>query len=62
MTLQGAGIVPSLTNMHAAEELKYLVISGFVIMAVGEMLSGIFAADHKTVSQQFENGNNSSHL
>ena len=46
----GAGIVPSLTSMDAAENLKWLVISGFVLKAIGEQITSLFSADAKVVT------------
>lgn len=49
-TFMGAGIVPSLTSVEAAEQLKWLVISGFVLKAIGEQITAFFAADANVVA------------
>jgi len=53
-TLMGAGVVPSLTSMTAAENLKWLVITGFVVQALGGFFSSLFAADQSTVLKMIE--------
>lgn len=49
-TLMGAGVVPSLVSYEAASHLQWLVISGFVLKAIGEMVTAIFSADAKVVN------------
>lgn len=49
-TLMGVGIVPSLTSVTAAEELKWVVISGFVLKVFGELITSFSAADARVVN------------
>lgn len=51
-TLMGAGIVPSLTSLESAENLKWLVIAGFVLKAIGEQVTALFSADACIMKQQ----------
>lgn len=53
-TFMGVGIVPSLTSIDAAEQLKWLVIMGFVLKAVGEQVTALSSADSKTVDEHIE--------
>ena len=48
----GVGIVPSLTSIESAENLKWLVIVGFVLKAIGEQITALFSADACIVKQQ----------
>lgn len=55
-TLMGVAVVPSLTSMQAAEQLQWLVITGFVIQALGGFFTGLFAqqaapASSKSIDQ-----------
>lgn len=52
--LMGAGIVPSLTSMTAAEELKWVVIAGFVLNAVGGFFAHLFSVDSTSIHQTVE--------
>ena len=53
-TLMGVSIVPSLTSMTAAENLKWLVITGFIIQAVGGFFANLFSADQSSVLKMIE--------
>ncbi len=50
-TLMGISIVPSLTSMDSAEKLKYFVMAGFIIQAIGGFFQGLFAMDRVSVGQ-----------
>jgi len=52
--LMGIGIVPSLTNVAAAEELKWLVISGFVLQGIGNFFAHLFSVDQVSVGRIVE--------
>lgn len=51
-TLMGVGIVPGLTDMAAAEKLKWVVITGFIINAAGGFFVGLWARDNDKTSTQ----------
>jgi ActR/RegA family two-component response regulator len=47
----GLGVVPSLTSMAAAEDLKWLIIAGYVIQIIGNQIAGMNSADAKVVNE-----------
>lgn len=59
--LIGMSVVPSLTSMAAAEDLKWVTISGFILQIVGKQLFSAAAADASTVNKHM-NGNDSAKL
>jgi hypothetical protein len=52
--LMGVGLVPGLTDMEAAEQLKWLVISGLACQALGAFFANLFAADSAVVVKMIE--------
>jgi CheY-like chemotaxis protein len=52
--LIGLSVVPSLTSMAAAEELKWVTIVGFILQIVGKQLFAAAAADAKTVNEHMQ--------
>lgn len=49
--LIGLSVVPSLTSMAAAEELKWVTVAGFILQIVGKQLFAASAADARTVNE-----------
>ena len=50
-SLVGLSVVPSMTNMTTAEELKWVTIVGFILQIVGKQLFAASAADSATVNR-----------
>lgn len=44
-TLMGIGLVPGSTDIHAAEQLKWVVTTGFILNAIGGGAGLLFAQD-----------------
>ena len=56
-TLVGVGVVPSLTSMASAEDLKWVVITGFVLQGLGQFFGSLFAADTSQVKKMIDDNN-----
>lgn len=50
-SLIGLGVVPSLTSMTAAEDLKWVIITGYILQIVGTQMTGLFAADARVMAE-----------
>ncbi len=56
-TLVGVGVVPSLTSMASAEDLKWVVITGFILQGLGQFFGSLFAADTSQVKKMIDDNN-----
>jgi len=52
--LMGVGLVPGLTSMEAAEQLRWLVVTGLICQALGAFFANLFAADSAVVVKMIE--------
>jgi DNA-binding response OmpR family regulator len=52
--LIGLAIVPGSTSMTAAEDMKWVLIAGFVLQIVGQQISSGSAADAKVVNEHLD--------
>lgn len=50
--MMGISLVPGSTSMNAAEDLKWVLIVGTILSAVGGQLLGLAARDNNVTSEQ----------
>jgi TRAP-type C4-dicarboxylate transport system permease small subunit len=49
-TLMGVGVIPQLAGAQS-KALLYIALAGFILVAAGTFVTGLFAADHSQIQR-----------